>query len=189
MSSTRPLLIQVRSTVYCIIDVSLCSSAHSFIHPFIHYISLTSPFTWLTPPGPNSVTACRDQELTLDHIHTFLPHKDMEGLPGWGITLNAGATSETTQTWKTIHTIHAPIHSKKATMKGWLWRSNDIRGPCVPKASWCLSYRWGKNLKKNSPRKLVPNGHRTRDRWFTGVHATSYSTAVDMKLTYNSKIN
>ena len=64
--------------------------------------------------------------------------------------LNVGATSETTQTWKTIglHTIHAPINSNKANMKGWLWRPNDIRGPCWPKTSWHLSYRWGKTPKK-----------------------------------------
>ena len=61
--------------------------------------------------------------------------------------LNAGAISETTQTWKTIHTIHAPINSNKANMKWWSWRSNDIRGPCGPKASWHLSYRWGKPRK------------------------------------------
>ena len=44
--------------------------------------------------------------------------------------LNAGATSETIRTWKTIHTIHTRIHIKKANMKGWLWRLNYIHGPC-----------------------------------------------------------
>ena len=56
--------------------------------------------------------------------------------------------SETTQTWKTIHTIHTPIHSNKANMKGRLWLPNDIRGPYGPKASWHSSYRWGKTPKK-----------------------------------------
>ena len=44
--------------------------------------------------------------------------------------LNAGATFETTRTWKTMHIIHAPIHFNKTIMKGWLWRPNDIQGPC-----------------------------------------------------------
>ena len=46
-----------------------------------------------------------------------------------------------------IHTIHAAVHSNKANMKGWLWWPNDIRGPCGPKASLHLSYRWGKTPK------------------------------------------
>ena len=52
---------------------------------------LTSPlidaFTWLTPPGPYRATTCWERELTLDHIILFWPHKDMEGFPGWGISL------------------------------------------------------------------------------------------------------
>ena len=40
--------------------------------------------------------------------------------------------------------IHALIYSNKANMKGWLWRSNDIRGTSGHKSSWHLSYRWGK---------------------------------------------
>ena len=72
--------------------------------------------------------------------------------------LNAGATSETTQTWKTIHTIHTPIHSNKANMKGWLWRPNDFWGPCGPKTSWHLFYRWGKSPKKPHPGYLSRPG-------------------------------
>ena len=41
-------------------------------------------FTWLTPPGPYRVTTCWEREIILDHTHTFWPHNDMEGLPGWG---------------------------------------------------------------------------------------------------------
>ena len=70
--------------------------------------------------------------------------------------LNAGATSETTLTWKAIQTTLAPIHSNEANMKDWLWRPNDIRRPCGPKASWHSSFRWGKSPEKTSPRKLVP---------------------------------
>ena len=42
---------------------------------------------------------------------------------------DAGATSETAQTWKTIHTKHTPIHTNKANMEWWLRRPNDIRRP------------------------------------------------------------
>ena len=95
------------------------------------------------------------------------------------VQLNAGVTSETTQTWKTIHTIHAPIHSNKANIKGWLCRPNNILGPCGPIASWHLSYRRGKTPKKTSPRERVPTGDRTPTRCVTDEHATACSTAVD----------
>ena len=55
-------------------------------------------------------------------------------------------------------------------------------GPWGPKASWHLSYRWEKTQKKTSPRKLVPNGDRTRARCVTSAHATTCSTAVDLNL-------
>ena len=83
---------------------------------------------------------------------------------------------------KTIHTIHAPIHSNKVNMKGWLWRPYDIRGPCGPKASWHLSYRWRKSRKKN------PTGDRTRAHWVTGAHVTACSTAVDPSNIHNNII-
>ena len=70
--------------------------------------------------------------------------------------LDAGATSETALTWKTIHTSHSPIHSKKANVKGWLWRLNYIRGPYGPKASWHSSYRWGKT-PKNLTQETCPD--------------------------------
>ena len=86
-----------------------------------------------------------------DHTRTWRVSPDE-----W--SLNAGATSETTPTWKTIHTIHAPIQSNKANMKGWLWRPNDIQGPCGPKASRFSSYRWGKTPKKPHPGNLSRPG-------------------------------
>ena len=66
--------------------------------------------------------------------------------------LNSGATSETTQTWKTIHTIHASIHSNKANMKGLLWRPNDIRGHCGRKVSW-----HGLRARSHTPALPVPD--------------------------------
>ena len=41
---------------------------------------------------------------------------------------------------------------------GWFRWPNDIRGPCGPKASWHLSYRWGKTPKKPHPRNLSRPG-------------------------------
>ena len=120
--------------------------------------------------------ACWERELTLVHIHTFLTKVVMEGFPRWEIISMPGSTSETTQTWKTIHTIHALIHSNKANTKGWLWRPNDIQGPCGPKASWHLS---GILVLKTSPRKLVPAGDWTWAHCMTGAHVAACSTAVD----------
>ena len=95
--------------------------------------------------------------------------------------LNAGATSDTAQTWKTIHTRHTLIHSNKANMNN-DYGDQMIIGDLV---SIHLSYRWGKNMKKTSHRKLVPTGDRTRARSVTGDHATACSTAVDMFLYIN----
>ena len=56
--------------------------------------------------------------LKMDHIHTFLTTQGYGKPPLMRDQLNAGATSETLQTCRTIHTIHAPIHSNKLNMKG-----------------------------------------------------------------------
>ena len=38
------------------------------------------------PPGPYRATTCRGRELNCgSQTYFFLPHKDMEGLPGWVI--------------------------------------------------------------------------------------------------------
>ena len=65
------------------------------------------------------------------------------------------------------HTIHEPIHSNKANMKGWLWRPNDIRGRCGP-ASWHLSCRWGKTPKKPHPGNLSRLGIELRPAAWQG---------------------
>ena len=71
--------------------------------------------------------------------------------------LNAGATSETTRTWKTIHHSRT-YHANKVNMIGCLWRPNDIWGSCEPNASWNLSYKWGKTPKKPHPGNLSRPG-------------------------------
>ena len=144
-------------------------------------LPLIGSFTWLTPPGPYRATTCRGREWTCGSHTYFLITQGHGGPPGMRVQLNAEATYDTAQTEKTIHTRHTPIHSSKANMKWWLWRPNDIRGPCGAKVSWHLSYRWGKTPKRTSPKKHVQTGDRTRARSVTGAHATACSTAVNQQ--------
>ena len=127
---------------------------HSFI--ILVYSLPYRCFTWLTSPGLYRVTTCREGELTPHHIHTFLTTQGHGEPPRMRDQFIAWATSEKTWTWMTIHAIHASIHSNKANMKGWLWRPNDIRESCRLKASWHLSYRWGKN-RKNLTQETSPD--------------------------------
>ena len=77
----------------------------------------------------------------------------MKGLPGWGISTMPGLSSRQHQRERQYTRVTHPI-IRTRWMKGWLWRPNDIRGPCGPKASWHLSYRWGKTPKKPHPGSL-----------------------------------
>ena len=94
----------------------------------------------------------------MDHIHTFLTTQGHGGPPQMSDQPSAGATSETAQTWKTIHTKHTLSHPNKANMEWWLRRPNDIQGPWGPKISRHLSYRWGKTPKKPHPGNLSRPG-------------------------------
>ena len=94
----------------------------------------------------------------MDHIHTFLTTHGHGGPPRMSDQPYAGATSETAQTWKTIHTTHTLSHSNKANMEWWLRRPNDIRGPWGSKVSWHLFYRWEKTPKKPHPGNLSRPG-------------------------------
>ena len=108
-------------------------------------LSLTGSFTWLTTPGPYRATTCRGREFIFISHTYFLTTQGHGEPPRLRDQLNAGATSETAQTWKTIHIRHTLTHSfqqgENAVMS---MKSKDIRGPCGPKVSWYLSYRWGK---------------------------------------------
>ena len=122
-------------------------------------LPLVGSFAWLTPPGAYRDTTCRGRELISgSHTYFFLTTQGHGGSPRMSDQFNAEATSETAQTWKTIYTKHTLIHSNKVNMKWWLWRPNDIRGPCGPKVSWHLSYRWGKIQKKLHPGNLSRPG-------------------------------
>ena len=94
----------------------------------------------------------------MDHIHTFLTTQGHGGPPRMSDQPNSGATSETAQTWKTIHIKHTLSHPNKANMERWLRRPNDIRGPWGPKVSWHMSDRWGKIPKKPHPGNCPDRG-------------------------------
>ena len=90
---------------------------------------------------------------------TFLTTQGHGGPPRMSDQPNAGATSETAHTWKTVHTKRTFSHPNKADMEWWLWRPNDTRGPWRPKVSWHLSYRLGKShQKKKHPGNLSRPG-------------------------------
>ena len=137
-------------------------------------------FTWLTQPEPYRATTCRERELTLDHIYTFLTTQEHGRPHRMRDQINTEATSHKTRILKTIHTSHAHIHSDKANMKGWLWQPNDIRRLCEPKVSWNCLIGEGKKTKKPSPRKLVPTWDRTQAHCVTCADAIACSTVVDL---------
>ena len=109
----------------------------------------------------------------------------MEGLPAWEINSMPGPPPRQHghETRYTPFTHSFILTGRK--WEGWLWRPNNIRGPCGPKASWHLSYRWG----NTSPRKLVANRDRTPVRCLTGAHATAFSTAVNLSIYIHLNFN
>ena len=120
-------------------------------------LSFIRAFTWL-----NATRALQIHDLSGEGIkfrsHTyFLTSEGHGGPPRMSDQPNAGVTSETAQTWKTIHTKHTLSQTNKANMEWWLRRPNDIRGPCGPEASY-ISYRWGKPPKKPHPGNLCRPG-------------------------------
>ena len=112
-------------------------------------------------------------ELWIPYILVW-PHKDMKGLPGWVIRPMPGPPPRQ-------HKHQAHTQSSQQGEYGMMittakWYPGTLGGP---KVSWHLSYRWGKNPEKTSPRKPVPTGDRTRARCVTSAHATTCSTAMD----------
>ena len=128
---------------------------------------------------------CREGELALDHIHTFVATQGLGGPCRMRNQLNAGATSEATRTCKMIHTIQARIHSNKVSMKGWLSWQNDIQRPCSPEVSRLLSNRWGKTLKKphlgNLCRRSNPGPLRDRRECHHLLHGMDVENVGGMK--------
>ena len=178
-SPRKPVLIEDRTRARCVTSAhaTTCSTAvdQNFIHSFI-IVVYHLPYRYILRDSH-----LKRHDLSGDGIYLwityilFWPHKEMEGLPGWGISSTPGPPPRQHK-----HEIrYTPIHTNKANMEWWLRRPNDIRGPCGHKISRHLSYRWGKTLEKTSPRKPVPTWDRTRARCVTSAHATTCSTAVD----------
>ena len=82
----------------------------------------------------------------------------MEDLPGWGICSTPGPPPTQHEHERRYTTRHTDSHSNKANMKWWLWRPNDIRGPCGPKVSRYLSYWWGKTSRRKPFRPGIEPG-------------------------------
>ena len=104
----------------------------------------------------------------------------MEGLPRMSDQLNSGASSETTQTWKTIRTNHTPINSKRRIWKddydGQMIFGNlvDLKLPDI-----CLTgEETPPSPKKNLTQETCPDRRRTR--YVIGAHATACSIGVDL---------
>ena len=144
-----------------------------------HYLSLTSPFTWHTPPGPYRATTCQEGiKLRITDI-LFWPNKGMEGLPGW---VSSPMPGPPPRQHKHERQYTPSTHSIIPTRR--IWNDDDgqmifgdLEGLKFPDI--CLTGE-EKHRKKTSPRKPVPTGDRTGGRCVTGAHATTCSTAVDL---------
>ena len=94
----------------------------------------------------------------MDHRHTFLTTQGHGGPPRMSDQPNAGATSETAQTWKTIHTKHTRRHPNKANIEWWLRRDGlmifgDLGGLKFPDI--CLTGE--KKTRKNLTQETCPD--------------------------------
>ena len=183
--TTAKIIIYSDSNLQYMIKICVCLRPHgqneNFYSDRNHYLSLTliGAFMWLMPHVPYRATTCWERELSLDHIHTFWPHKDTEGLPRWGISSMPGPPPRQYE-----HERRYTPFTHQFILTTRIWK-DDYDGqiifeePWEPKDLWHLSYRWGKTPKKTSPRKLIPTGDRTRARCVTGAYVTACSTAVD----------
>ena len=82
---------------------------------------------WFTPPGPYRRTTCRWRDLNFgSHTYFFDHTRTWTASPYEGSAQCQGHLRDSIN----IPTRHTLIHSNKANMKWWLWRPNDIRGPC-----------------------------------------------------------
>ena len=100
--------------------------------------------------------------------------------------LNAGATSETTQTLKRYTPFSHTFILTRRILKG-DYDGQMILGGLVGLKLPDICLTGEENSEKTSPRKFVPTGDRTWGRCVTGAHAIACSTAVDEGKNYTSK--
>ena len=143
-------------------------------------LPLIGTFTRPTPPGPYRATTCRGRELNYgSHTYFFFwPHKDMEGLLGWVISQMPGPPPRQHK-----HERQYTPSTQSVIPTRRIWDDDydgqmilmDLGGIKFP--DMCLTGE--EKPRKTSPRKLVPNGDRTRADCIPGVHATAFSPVVD----------
>ena len=143
-------------------------------------LSRIGSFTRLTPPGPYRATTCRERELIFGyHIHTFWPHKDMEGLPGWVISSMPGPPP---RQHKHERRYTPGTHSFIRTRRIWNYDYGgqmifgdlvDLKFPDI-----CVTRK--EKHRKNLTQETCPDRESIRARCLTDAHATACSTAVDI---------
>ena len=132
------------------------------IHPSIHYFSLTSPF--YVPLRDNTTRTLqrhdlRENELTLDHIAyiLFWPHKDMKGLPGWGMSSMPGSPPRQHKHERRYTPFTHPFIPTRR-----MWKDDyDIQmifGDLVGLKRPDICVKCEENPEKTLPRKLVSTG-------------------------------
>ena len=115
-------------------------------------LSLIGSFTWLTPPGPYTVTTCRRRELNFRSHTYFVDHtRTLRASPDEWSAQCRSHLRDCTNMKDDTHQPHTRSF-QEGEYEIMIWRANDIRGPWGPKVSWHLSYRWGKTPKKTSSR-------------------------------------
>ena len=147
-----------------------------------HYLSLTSPFTWPTPPGPYRATTCRGRELNYGlHTYFFDHTRTWRASPDEWSDQCRGHLRDSTNMKDNTHQAHT--QSSQQGEYGIMislvkWYSGTLGAESV--LTFVLQVR--KNPEETSPRKTVSTGDRTRARCVTSAHASTCSTAVDTNL-------
>ena len=121
-------------------------------------LPLVGTFTWPTPTGPYRATTCRGRKLNYGSHTYFFDHTRTwrESPDEWSAQCR-GHLRDSTNMKDNTHQAHT--QSSRQGEYGMMittaeWYSGTLR----PKASWHLSYRWGKTPKKSRPGNLSRPG-------------------------------
>ena len=120
-----------------------------------------------------------EEEINSGSQTFFWPHKDMEGLPGWGISSIPGQPPRQHK-HERRYTLSA--HQLILTRRTWKdgYDGQIIFGHLLGLKLPNICLTGEEKPEKTSPWKLVPTGDWTRVRCVTGAHAAACSTAVDL---------